>query len=72
MDYIRLHGIHHPTFPTMKNDTPRDPGRFPNSNWGWHRYYVNRYEKHRSQEALYLAMLYYLFYLAFGDERIPA
>jgi hypothetical protein len=46
--------------------------RNPSSNWGWHEYYVNRFNKNESKDAAYLACLYLLFHMAFGDERIPA
>lgn len=46
--------------------------RLPNTNWGFHRYYVNRFNKNQNPDAEYLAMLYLFFHLAFGDERIPA
>ena len=46
--------------------------KFPNSNWGWHRYYVNRFNKTQHPDAAYLATLYFLFHLAFGDQIVPA
>lgn len=47
--------------------------RFPNSNMGWHKYYVKRFNKDGNPYSLYLAMLYFTYYLAFGDDRpIPA
>lgn len=44
--------------------------RWPNTNWGWHRYYVSRFNKTEHYHAEYLAMLYLLFHLAFDTERI--
>ena len=46
--------------------------RYPSTNWGWHRYYVNRFNKNQHPDAEYLANLYYLFHLAFGDRIVPA
>lgn len=50
----------------------RKPRSYPSSNWGWHRYYVNRFNKSQHKDAGYLADLYLLYHLAFGEERIPA
>lgn len=44
----------------------------PNTNWGWHRYYVNRFNRHQHPDAAYLACLYHLFHLAFSNAKIPA
>lgn len=46
--------------------------RYPNTNMGWHEYYVRRFNKTGAATSLYLADLYLLFHLAFGNERIPA
>jgi hypothetical protein len=46
--------------------------RWPNTNMGWHEYYVRWFNKIQAAAALYLADLYLLFHLAFGDERISA
>lgn len=46
--------------------------RLPSNAWGWHRYYVSRFNKTEHPDAAYLAMLNLFFHLAFGDERTPA
>jgi hypothetical protein len=46
--------------------------RLPNTAWGWHRYYVNRFNRTATEEAEYLAILNLFFHLAFGDEKVPA
>ena len=46
--------------------------RYPNTAWGWHRYYASRFNKNESPDAAYLAILNLFFHLAFGDEKVPA
>jgi hypothetical protein len=38
-----------------------------NSNLGWHRYYVERFNKTESPDTCYLAMLYLFFALRDGE-----
>lgn len=40
-------------------------GRFPNTRLGWHKYYVNRFNKSQHPDAEHLAMAYLLLHLAF-------
>jgi len=46
--------------------------RFPNTNWGWHRFYVDRFNKTQSPAAEYLATMYLYMHLAFGDTLVAA
>lgn len=39
---------------------------------GWYRYYAAQYNKTQSEDAMYLAQLNLLFYLAFGNDVVAA
>lgn len=39
---------------------------------GWYRYYAARYNKTQSPDAMYLAQINLLFFLAFGDDAVAA
>lgn len=41
--------------------------KFPNSRLGWHKYYVNRYNRYGHPDAAYLAMVYLFLHLAFEE-----
>jgi hypothetical protein len=45
---------------------------FPASALGWYSYYAKQYNKTESPDAMYLAQVNYLFYLAFGNEVVAA
>ncbi len=38
--------------------------KYPNTNLGWHKYYVNRFNRNQHPDAAYLACLYLFFHLA--------
>ena len=40
---------------------------YPNDNMGWHKYYVNRFNRHRNPDAAYLAMVYLVLHLSKED-----
>lgn len=42
--------------------------RIPNSRWGWHKYYVNRFNKNQHPDAEHLAMFYLMSHLAHEEE----
>ena len=42
--------------------------KYPNTRLGWHKYYVNRFNKNGSWYAEWLALSYLMHYLAFGEE----
>lgn len=46
--------------------------RYPNTNLGWHKHYVRRFNKTEHPDAEYLACLYLFFHLAFENDKIPA
>jgi hypothetical protein len=41
--------------------------KYPNTRLGWHKYYVNRFNKSGSWYAEWLALSYLMHYLAFGE-----
>jgi len=45
---------------------------YPNTNLGWHRFYVARFNKTGSLGAEYLATMYLYMHLAFGDTLVAA
>lgn len=55
-----------------RTGTRGQPRGYPSTNLGWHDYYVRRFNLTQNPDAAYLACLYLMFHLAFGDERIPA
>ena len=50
--------------------TPKS--RYPNTNWGWYRYYSARFNKTEHPDTAYLAMLYLYAHLALGDTVVVA
>lgn len=46
--------------------------RYPNTNWGWHRYYADRFNKTEHKDTEYMAVMYLFFHLAFGDTCLAA
>lgn len=45
---------------------------WPANALGWHLYYVARFNKSLCPDAEYMAMLNFIFYLAFDNEVVPA
>lgn len=48
------------------------PKKWPNTNLGWHRYYVTRFNEYQDPEAGVMADVYLLYHLAFGDSPVQA
>ena len=46
--------------------------RYPSTSSGWYRYYERRFNKTECPDAMYLAQLNLLFFLAFGDDCVAA
>ena len=46
--------------------------RWPSNALGWHLYYAARFNKTGHLDAEYMAMLNFIFYLAFDNEVVPA
>lgn len=50
----------------------RGPRAMPVTAYGWYCYYADRFNKTESPDAMYLAQLNYLFFLAFGNDAVAA
>lgn len=44
---------------------------YPSTHLGWHKYYVNRFNRYEHPDAAYLACLYLFFHLAETDPVYP-